>query len=348
MLDEYGLNLGVLPGLDQRGSSPSRSLGTTGLSPEGAGLETSVDGSLVTCLTTGSPKKAIHSAGLELGSPVGGGQGGTLVATEMEVDLQAEASASAHQAKGLRSKVVYARTPRPGSSSARKSKRLKGSTVESVLEKAKHIMAEKNLDTGTSPRLTLSSRTDSCLSKVLADSCIIFNLARGSPGEILDMIRAKELAQANLAAAAEHLARVATEKAAREAAEVAESAAREVATASEPAAEGGSEVPVAKADALVDQAQGVGSQGEAREAEPVPMLDQAAISLRDGGAGWVRGLDVVCHQGKAAGSVMGIGSGSVASHTRSKSRNFLVVVLCCRSIRGGQSVCLRPDESIDI
>jgi hypothetical protein len=178
------------------------------------GLETSVDGSLVTCLTTGSPEKAVHSAGWELGSPVGGGQGRPLVA--------AEASASARQAQGLCSKVVYARTPRPGSSSARKSKRLKSSAVESVREKAKRVTAEKNLDTGTSPRLTLSSRADSCLSKVLADSCIVFNPARGSPGEILDMIRAKELAQASLAEAADCLARVAAEKAAREAAEAAE------------------------------------------------------------------------------------------------------------------------------
>jgi hypothetical protein len=294
-----------------------------GLSPEGVGLETSVDGSLVTCLTTGSPEKTVHSAGMELGSPVGGGQGGQLGAVELDVDLLAEASASARQAQGLRSKVVYARTPRPGSSSARKSKRLKGSTAESVLEKAKRVTAEKNLDTGTSPRLTLSSRADSCLSKVLADSCIVFNPARGSPGEILDMIRAKELAQANLAETVEHLARVATEKAARKAAEAAESAAREAATIAEPAAQGGSEVPAAEGDALLGQAQGAGSQGEAREAEPV--LDQAAISPRDGDAGWVRGEEGARRRGKMAASAMGTGIGSVASRTRSKSRHFSVV-----------------------
>jgi hypothetical protein len=230
--------------------------------------------------------------------------------------------------------VVYARTPRPGSSSARKSKRLNGSAAESVREKAKRVTAEKNLDTGTSPRLTLSSRADSCLSKVLADSCIVFNPARGSPGEILDMIRAKELAQASLAEAADCLARVAAEKAAREAAEAAESAAREVATISEPAAQGGSEVPAAKADALLDHTQGAGSQGEAREAEPV--LDQAAISPIDGGAGWVRGVKGARRRGKVAGSAMGTGSGSVASRTRSKSRHFSVVRPLL-SVRKGRS-----------
>jgi hypothetical protein len=53
---------------------------------------------------------------------------------------------------------------------------------------------------------------------MLEDSCIVFNPARGSPSEILDLIRAKEEAQAAIAKAAFRKDREDAAKAAREAA----------------------------------------------------------------------------------------------------------------------------------
>jgi hypothetical protein len=76
------------------------------------------------------------------------------------------------------------------------------------MEKAKKLAAERNLDSGRY----------AALSTVLEDSCIVFNPARGSPSEILDLIRAKEEAQAAIAEAAFRKGREDAAKAAREAA----------------------------------------------------------------------------------------------------------------------------------
>jgi hypothetical protein len=84
--------------------------------------------------------------------------------------------------------------------------------------KAKKLAAERNLDSGQFSFTTLSSRSDDALSTVLEDSCIVFNPARGSPSEILDLIRAKEEAQAAIAEAAFRKDRDDAAKAAREAA----------------------------------------------------------------------------------------------------------------------------------
>jgi septal ring-binding cell division protein DamX len=97
--------------------------------------------------------------------------------------------------------------------SVRKSSRHNKVSVNlSALEKAKRLTADKNLDSGTPHSTSLDSLPDSRLSNVLVDSCILFNPSRGSPCEILDLVRARELAQASIAAAAlkkerdEHLA----------------------------------------------------------------------------------------------------------------------------------------------
>jgi hypothetical protein len=87
--------------------------------------------------------------------------------------------------------------------SVRKSSRHNKASVNlSVLEKAKRLAADKNLDPGTPHSTSLDSLPDARLSNVLVDSCILFNPSRGSPCEILDLVRARELAQASIAAAA--------------------------------------------------------------------------------------------------------------------------------------------------
>jgi hypothetical protein len=87
--------------------------------------------------------------------------------------------------------------------SVRKSSRhTKASANLSVLEKAKKLTANKNLDSGTPLPTSLVSLPDDRLSNVLVDSCIIFNPSRGSPSGILDLVRARELAQASIADAA--------------------------------------------------------------------------------------------------------------------------------------------------
>jgi hypothetical protein len=87
--------------------------------------------------------------------------------------------------------------------SVRKSSRhSKAAANLSVLEKAKKLAADKNLDSGTPPPTSLVSLPNDKLAHVLVDSCIIFNPSRGSPSEILDLVRARELAQASIAEAA--------------------------------------------------------------------------------------------------------------------------------------------------
>jgi hypothetical protein len=68
------------------------------------------------------------------------------------------------------------------------------------MEKARRLAAEKNLDKerGTD-HVILDLHSDFHLSLVIHDSCVVFNPAAGTPGEILSMIRAKEQLQAALA-----------------------------------------------------------------------------------------------------------------------------------------------------
>jgi hypothetical protein len=79
--------------------------------------------------------------------------------------------------------------------SVRKSSRHNKASVNlSAMEKAKRLTADKNLDSGTPPSTSLDSLPDASLANVLVDSCIVFNPSRGSPCEILDLVRARELA----------------------------------------------------------------------------------------------------------------------------------------------------------
>jgi hypothetical protein len=110
-------------------------------------------------------------------------------------------------AEGEKSKTAatYSRAPKKTDKalSVRKSSRHSKVSVNlSALEKAKRLTADKNLDSGTHQSTSLDSLPDARLSNVLVDSCIIFNPSRGSPCEILDLVRAREHAQAAIAAAA--------------------------------------------------------------------------------------------------------------------------------------------------
>jgi hypothetical protein len=95
-------------------------------------------------------------------------------------------------------------------SSARCSARTQGSKSESILQKAVRVTAEKNAPGMSSlPSLVssdfvlLSSRFDAHLIAVAADVGLAINHSVGSPEELLSLVRAKEFAQALLAAAVE-------------------------------------------------------------------------------------------------------------------------------------------------
>lgn len=127
--------------------------------------------------------------------------------------------------------IPYVRKKRvAGVTATRKSARSKGAAgATPVLEKAQRRASEKNLETvininkaqGNDYTL-LDSLPDSHLELVATDNCVIFNPRVGAKEEALSLIRAKELAQATLAEAADALLQ-------EQAAEVV--AAREVAAA---------------------------------------------------------------------------------------------------------------------
>jgi hypothetical protein len=79
---------------------------------------------------------------------------------------------------------------------------------EPMLERAIRITADKN-NTGKPPISScaiLQELPDSHLLEVAQDSCVLFSPDFGSPMEVLSMIRARELPQAELALARETLA----------------------------------------------------------------------------------------------------------------------------------------------
>jgi hypothetical protein len=80
----------------------------------------------------------------------------------------------------------------------RKSMRNRGAAAIPTMEKAQQRAAERNLEKGN-PFTVLDSLSDSHLSRVASDSCVVFTPSAGSPIEALSMIRAKERAQAALA-----------------------------------------------------------------------------------------------------------------------------------------------------
>jgi hypothetical protein len=212
--DEYGSNLG--------GSKPVSFLMDSLCSPGGAGGEVSMDDSQLTELPMGTPEPISTLVAVEPGLEALEGAGGDGDGVgQCVLNLQVEARAASKQAQAPRSKAVYSRAKVAGGP-ARKSKRLKGTASIPSMEKAKKLAAERNLDAGQFSFTTLSSRSDDALASVLEDSCIVFNPARGSPGMILDLIRAKEEAQAAIAEATFRKEREVAAKAAREAAEAAQ------------------------------------------------------------------------------------------------------------------------------
>jgi hypothetical protein len=120
-------------------------------------------------------------------------EAGEVVSGRTAVGEKAASTATYSRANKNKDKVL----------SVRKSSRHNKASVNlSALEKAKRLTADKNLDSGTPPSTSLDSLPDASLANVLVDSCIVFNPSRGSPCEILDLVRARELAQASIAAAA--------------------------------------------------------------------------------------------------------------------------------------------------
>jgi hypothetical protein len=141
-----------------------------------------------------------------------------------KLDLTAEVSAGITVAKGKRSAAVAAsplldtaspsKISKSGSaastvtsstptSSARRSGRIKGKDVENMLQKAVRVQASK--DPGTlapsADFVLLSSLPDERLLAVASDSGVALLPGVGSVGDLISLVKAKELAQATLAQA---------------------------------------------------------------------------------------------------------------------------------------------------
>jgi hypothetical protein len=123
----------------------------------------------------------------------------------------------------------------------RKSSRLQGSaSATTSLERAKRLAAERNLDPdkGNEDFSVLDLHSDSHLSSVIADSCVVFVPSAGSPVEALSLIRAKKKVQAALAQAALRKEAEAAARSAREADASLAPVLEEVGTSSLPTAAG--------------------------------------------------------------------------------------------------------------
>jgi hypothetical protein len=146
-------------------------------------------------------------------------------------DLHGEVIAAISLSQGKRTKVVEVQaSPRTtkkttAASAVRKSSRNQGPAANlPALEKAKLLTKTKNLDPppsgpGTNPFAALPSLSDSHISSVITDSCIVFVPSAGTREEAITLLRAKEQVQAALAEAAAEKVRQASELAAREAVE---------------------------------------------------------------------------------------------------------------------------------
>jgi hypothetical protein len=138
-------------------------------------------------------------------------------------DLQQEMSASISLAKGKQTKIVV--VPEDKVALVRKSSRNKGAEANTPsMAKAQRLTAEKNLDKGDDFAI-LDLHSDTHLSSVVQDSCILFVPSAGTPSEALPLIHAKEAVQAALVETRARLEREAATKAAGEAAAVADHAA---------------------------------------------------------------------------------------------------------------------------
>jgi hypothetical protein len=143
-------------------------------------------------------------------------------------DLQREVQVGTPLVRGPRSMAIpYARksTPTPASAVRKSARHSNGASAVSVLEKAKLLAADKNLENAKTVEKgtnfsVLDLLPDSHLTSVVKDSCVIFSPSVGSPGEALSIIRAKEQVQAALAATSRRLKLEAEAKKAAEAAAV--------------------------------------------------------------------------------------------------------------------------------
>jgi hypothetical protein len=173
-------------------------------------------------------------------------------------DLQQEMSASISLAKGKRTKIVVVPEDKLP---VRKSGRNKGAEANTPsMAKAQRLTAEKNLDRGNDFAI-LDLHSDTHLSSVVQDSCIVFVPSAGTPSEALSLIRAKEAVQAALAGTRFRLDREAATKAAGEAAAVAAAQIDSSAPSEGPAGPsggaavtGGESLAAAGPDAVVDTA----------------------------------------------------------------------------------------------
>jgi hypothetical protein len=139
-----------------------------------------------------------------------------------KLDLTAEASAGMTVAKGKRSVAVAAspllesaspsKVSKSGSaastitsstptSSARRSGRIKGKDAENMLQKAVRVQASKDpgMPAPSADFVLLSSLPDDRLLAVASDSGIALLPGVGSAGDLISLVKAKELAQATLA-----------------------------------------------------------------------------------------------------------------------------------------------------
>ncbi|KAM0896076.1 hypothetical protein ACQ4PT_023407 [Festuca glaucescens] len=236
--DQYGPNLDCLPGL----SLSRRFEALADLDRPETGdkvLDTPMDASLPgleESLASGETISHVSDPvdAWLLDSPTGlvsdtVAPGAELLPTEL--DLRGEVITAISLSQGKRTKVVTVpASPRTtkkttAAGAVRKSSRNQGPAANLlVLEKAKLLTKAKNLDPpssgpGTNPFAALPSLSDSHISSIIADSCIVFVPSAGSREEAISLLRAKEQVQAALAEATAEKARQASVLAAREAVE---------------------------------------------------------------------------------------------------------------------------------
>jgi hypothetical protein len=169
-----------------------------------------------------SPISAAEDMVVEAFAPAGAAAGGgDTQVTEAVMDLHGELTAAISLVQGKRTMVVpaptegttkKARKTTVPATPVRKSSRNAGVAAADVMKKAQSRAAAKNLElpaaTGTDSDFSLlPTLPDTHLSSVIVDSGMVFAPGKGLPMEALQLVRAKELAQAALAATAARKAR---------------------------------------------------------------------------------------------------------------------------------------------
>jgi hypothetical protein len=236
--DQYGSNI-FIDGVLQPAISALRGSGRQGLdlSPLGGAGELSLDEDSQLTDSACEVAPELQSREVVEMVPVGvGGPGGVEAAAAEGQDLVTQAGKAQAPAlgvvdrspdgEGTKKTATYSRAKgklRKGPTLVRKSARNKGAGVGgTALEKAQRLAKEKNLeeadvaqDEGTFSAFGVLS--DAHMSGVLADSCVVFTPSCGTPSEAISLLRAKEAAQAELAAKAARLEQEERCAAAREA-----------------------------------------------------------------------------------------------------------------------------------